>query len=190
MCAASTDNLLEALYQEKEELKKEIDALDLVIARFERRPGATKYAEPFKAVEEVKEAFGSTGALFPSIKEKQGVKGEIDQNFPKGSDIKSQILYVLQRLGKAQRYPELQDEYTNLSKSRRNIRKDLIDLRKNGSLVAIKYNNNFAQTYQGLPEWVHDSEVGVAFKDEFLDISSIKFPTGIHRSEKIEDDKS
>ena len=179
------EDILKALREERDELESELKALDSVISRFERR------VVPVQTViqNNKKPSLVNSAPLFTSEESIPANAGR-DKNFPKDANVEQQVLYVISNSNRAQRYPELQHEYTKLSGLKRNIRQYLTDLRQAGTVVAIKYNNNSLQVYQGLPEWVTDTDTGPVFKDEFIDLDKKNFPTGVWKSVRLEKDKA
>lgn len=180
------EDILKALREERGELEEELKALDSVIARFERR-----IAIPAQIITQNSRKPSQVGNT-PLFASGNGIAAHssIDSNFPKGSSVEQQVLYVVSNLKQAQRYPELQTEYTKLSGLKRNIRQYLTELRKHGDIVAIKYNNSSLQVYQGLPDWVTDTDKGPVFKTEFINLDKQNFPTGVWKSVRLEKDKA
>ena len=171
------------LEEDKIELDKQKDAIDIVIAGLKARHGLPvelALPDPIKTIPP------TNGHNADFLSEKQQTPTGKDVNFPRKASIKEQIVYLFKHhLKEANRYPEIQEAYNRVTGTKRFVRDNLMELRKeeNPVITAIKFNRNSNSTYTGLTEWVVEVDGEPRFHPDFFDLKGDKFPKGVTQSE-------
>ena len=171
------------LEEDKRELDKQKDAIDIVIAGLKVRHGLT--AESALPNSSKTTPFTNGHSLDPLSEKQQPLNGR-DPNFPRKAPIKEQIVYLFKHhLKEANRYPEIQEAYNKATGTKRFVRDDLMDLRReeNPVIRGIKFNRNSNSTYTGLTEWTIEVDGEPRFHPDFFDLKGDKFPKGVTQSE-------
>lgn len=164
----STDPTIKLLIDKEAELVRDLNAVRRVLKLLGQNSG-----------EEVLPTRSETsifGSIYSTGKSSLSTKDQIISLF---KDV----------LKRAVRLPELQRTYEERYKrNARNLRFDVIKLRREGILMSIKFNGNWNLQYTGLAEWVLIKEEGPEFESRYFHADPDKFPDGIFKSELIVSD--
>lgn len=117
--------------------------------------------------------------LFEEDRSTASFQPKIFPNFPHDEHIHDQIIYVLNAIGKATRKPGLEKEYKKHSGSDKPINFSIRKMKEAGKLVTAKFNNSWAQTFYGLPEWVEEDKFNIKLFKEENEPSKKDLPNGL-----------
>jgi hypothetical protein len=167
------ESVLPVLFEERAALLKELDALETVILRF----GGNLTSTSLNANQSQANSDENRARLVPNRTVKP-------IQFPKNGDVRQQILFLIEHhFKKAVRYVELQAAFEQLSQTSRKIRQYLIDMKRDGTLGAIRFNHSHASVFVGLPEWIIETDEGPRFTPEHAQDPDL-LPKGIWQSER------
>lgn len=140
-----------------------------------------------------------------SQRSKDETDEEEDVEFPFHSDRKTQITYTLKQIGRFVKLKFLGDEvkdYLNAHdlKSETFLRTPVNAMIEEGSLISVRYNQNWKKVFYGLPEWVGTDAGGYKYiieefhpsKDDIgHGYTSLEFeyePRKFNRDKSVDDD--
>lgn len=86
--------------------------------------------------------------------------------FPLKADIKVQLLTIIDKIGKACKLKDIQDEFTRLTNSKANIRESIRTLHKAGKLLLMREKDSNRGSYWVRKEWVEDGVLLSQYKFE------------------------
>lgn len=103
-------------------------------------------------------------------------------DFPKEESLQFQIIFLLKKIGRAIRVPNLHEELnkalagdgSDVTVSTNQIRSYTSKLKENGELLKVKFNNSNTLVFIGLPEWFEKDNEGKVtnYKEEFKPLKS------------------
>lgn len=161
--------VLNSLKQEKEQVRAQLEHLDSVVAWYEtkllRNGQSTTGIANNIATPIFSEVSNPISQITPASPLQTSKKYS---DFPENESIEAQITYLLEKVGRVIRFPDLEKEYTEASGTEKNIKNHCRSMRGNGRLVAAKFNNAWTLLFYGLPEWIEVDDNGKkTFKEEF-----------------------
>lgn len=134
------------LEQDKEDLLNQINQLDLIIERY------LGQLSRLKSHSHISNPPIDTPTGISVVRKNNDLVP--DEEFPIDEGIDNQLIFILQKVGRAIRLPELQKLYTTYSGSDRVIKNSARRMKSDEKLVAAKYNNANTLTFWGLPDWI------------------------------------